>query len=89
MPLETQNHIMAPTTLYAVNKFEQNEQNEDAMPLLYLKKRTWTLCNSRKHLLVPNSQTHLPKFQNEIYEKTCMEHATWDSKSHNGANRSI
>ena len=69
-------NIVVPTNLYAVNKFEQNEQNDDATHLLYLHKKTWTLCKSHKHLFVPNSQTHLPKFKNEIYDKQCIKHTT-------------
>ena len=49
-------NIVVPTHLYAINKFEQNEQNDDATHLLYLHKKTWTLCKSQKHLLMPNSQ---------------------------------
>ena len=71
-------NIMAPTNLYAVKKFEQNEQNDNAVPMRQVqkKKKTWTLPISQKHLLVPNSQTHLPKFQNEICGKQCIKHTT-------------
>ncbi len=40
-------NIVVPANLYAGNKFEQNEQNDDAMHLLYLHKKTWTLFESK------------------------------------------
>ena len=56
-------NIMAPTNLYAVKKFEQNEQNDNAVPMRQVqKKKTWTLCKPQKHLLVPNSQNHPKKY---------------------------
>ena len=54
-------NIMVPTNLYAVNKFEQNDQNDDATHLLYFRKNLGRYVNPKS---IYWCQIHKPICQN-------------------------
>ena len=64
-------NIMVPTNLYAVNKFEQNEQNDDATHLLYLHTKLGRYVNSTS---IYSFQIHKPICQ-KLKMKYMINHA--------------